>query len=68
MGNYERIWERFQGWMTKQHPGIQFIHEINEEMAEAYAECLWATGVSPRKYNAHISLLKSQFNPDFAFE
>lgn len=61
LGNYERIWERFRGWMGKQHPSIQFIHEIDEEMAEAYAEYLWATGVSPRTYNAHISLLKSQF-------
>ena len=59
--NYERIWERFHGWMGKQHPSIQFIHEIDEEMAEAYAEYIWATGVSPRTYNAHISLLKSQF-------
>ena len=39
--NYERIWERFKGWMGEKHPSIQFLHEINEEMAEAYAVCAY---------------------------
>lgn len=56
---YVGQWNRFARWAERN--GIEFLHELDEFQALAYATDLEKSGVSPRTYNAHIKLLRSVF-------
>ncbi|MBX3747292.1 MAG: hypothetical protein KF833_18440, partial [Verrucomicrobiae bacterium] len=59
LAGYEAMWRRFQGWAGKS--GIAHLHEASRAHAEAYAEDLWNSGVSPSTFNQHIKLLRPAF-------
>jgi len=52
-------WKRFSGWATAK--GLRHLHEVNAAHVEEYAGNLWASGVTPGTYNAHVKFLKSLF-------
>ena len=56
---YSGQWKRFREWAEKQD--IDFLHEVDELKAQAYATDLSKSNVSPRTYNAHIKLLRAMF-------
>jgi integrase len=58
---YRVAWDRFAKWMEVTHPKITHLHEISPKMAEDYVSNLWAAGITPSTYNAHMSFLKSCF-------
>jgi integrase len=60
LAGYEAIWKRFKIWATGK--GLDFLHEVTDEHARAYAEDLWSSRVSPSTFNAHIKFLASVFS------
>jgi len=70
VAGYKAIWARFAedpekknrpGWLRKNHPGVKYLHEVTESMTDDYATDLWASGITPRTYNAHVKFLRSMF-------
>ena len=61
VAHYEGIWLRLRKWLHESSHNIRFIHEISPTIAEEYAGELWASGITPRTYNAHTGFLRSMF-------
>ena len=53
--SYAGIWKRFSKWAGDQN--IEYLHEVTEGHAIAYARHLWALKLSPRTFNGHIKFL-----------
>jgi len=55
--NYEGQWYRFKNWLSKTHPNISTLSEIDDDIALEYADDLWSSGISAKTYNNHIKAL-----------
>lgn len=55
--NYEGQWYRFKNWLSKTHPNISTLSEIDDDIALKYADDLWSSGISAKTYNNHIKAL-----------
>jgi len=57
VAGYRGIWNRFEQWAKRR--GVEWLHEIGEAEALAYADDLWKDRVSPRTLTAHGRFLRS---------
>ena len=55
---YESELKRFVAWLADQHPSIEYLHEVTEKHAEAYARHLNAAKVSASTFNQHCNFLR----------
>lgn len=58
LAGYEAVWNRFKGWLTREHPQYEHLAQITETDADVYSEDLWNSKVAPVTYNLHISFLR----------
>jgi integrase len=58
---YEKDWERFTDWLGKNHPHVQYMHEVTHPMAVRYTTHLWSKGLTGRTFNKDLTLLKGIF-------
>jgi len=59
ISDYKTYWARFQKWAKDQ--GIEYLHEIDDTIAQNYCQNLRKSGFAPRTYNGHLKFLKSAF-------
>lgn len=61
MEQYAYQWQRFEKWITANHPEAVTLRDVTEDHAAAYAGDLQAAGLSGATVNKHIALLKLVF-------
>jgi integrase len=61
LGNYERNWNIFKGWLKAKYPAIEKINQITKREAELYAGHLWSGGMAAATFNYHVFSLKLIF-------
>ena len=52
------IFLRFLQWLAVNHPIIQDLGKITEEIAIEYADSVWGQGVSGKTFNNHMQATK----------
>ncbi|MCC7373583.1 MAG: tyrosine-type recombinase/integrase [Verrucomicrobiales bacterium] len=57
IAGYKAIWLRFQHWGSARQ--LQWLHEVGEVDALAYADHLWQAPVTPRTLSAHVRFIRS---------
>jgi len=55
---YETEWNRFAGWLSREHADLRHLHEVTPAMAADYARDLAAAKVSASTFNQHRNLLR----------
>ncbi|MBM4148711.1 MAG: hypothetical protein FJ224_06675 [Lentisphaerae bacterium] len=55
---YEAEWNRFAGWLSREHADVQHLHEVTPGMVADYARDLAAAKVSASTFNQHRNLLR----------
>ena len=58
---YRALWGRFAAWLAEHHGEVEYLHEVTDRIAEAYARDLHAGGFAPRTYNGHVLFLRGMF-------
>ena len=58
---YEGQFMRFIQWITKEHPEIKFISDVDHNMALDFMQWLWGTGISAITYNKYAMALRLVF-------
>ena len=56
LSNYCRQWEQFTEWLAVQYPTVDHLAQVDEEIAEAYANYL-ESALAPATFNAHRDTL-----------
>jgi integrase len=56
--NYKRNYNRFLIWLHANYPAIEFLAEVNENIAVAYSKYLHTLHLAKSTYNYHIGGLK----------
>jgi integrase len=59
---YKSFFLRFKQWLAVNHPIIQDLGRVTEEIAVEYADFVWAQGVSGKTFNNHLQAIKLIFN------
>ncbi len=59
---YQLQWEAFIRWIKSNHPAIQQLRQVNQEIAEEYAAHLTAKGITANTFNKHICLCALVFS------
>lgn len=60
IAGYRGIWSRFEAWAKRR--GLEWMHEVDEGTALAYADDLWKDRVSPRTFTAHTRFIRSAWS------
>lgn len=60
-GNHKTRFEKFLTWLSKNHPGIETMAQVSEDIASEYAADLWSAGTGAKTFNDHIAALRIVF-------
>jgi site-specific recombinase XerD len=58
MARYHSQYKRFNKWVAKEYPNINYMRDVNEDIAERYATDLKSVRYSPNNINKHIATLR----------
>lgn len=58
---YQYHWDRFAKWLERVHPETEFLRDVSSIIATEYANNLARAGLSPNRFNKHITFLKLLF-------
>jgi integrase len=56
---YKSHFDQFTEWLTENHPEAAFLRDVTRELASAYAGHLVTRGLSPNRFNKHVTLLRA---------
>jgi len=59
---YAGHWKRFCAWVESEHAGVEYLRDITPDIAEAYAQDLIDSRLSPNRYNKHRDFLHRLFS------
>ena len=54
LGNYERMWKKFDAWLKVNHHGVEWMSEITQDDGKAYVAKLGAESISANTFNYHV--------------
>ncbi len=60
--DYEALWSKFLVWLNSKYPEIEFLHQIDIEIAEEFLEAEWSKGIAERTYNERIKKFRTIWN------
>ncbi|MDF7825136.1 site-specific integrase [Pontiellaceae bacterium B12227] len=55
------VWRDFVVWMNKNHPDVEFMHEVGVQIASEYAAALWQGNISSATFGDKIIVLSNVF-------
>ncbi|MFC1452480.1 tyrosine-type recombinase/integrase [Verrucomicrobiota bacterium] len=62
LSTYRRYWTQLQVWLAANHPGVEYMHEIDDDMGQAHFGHLWSSGIAAGTYNRTLRILRALFN------
>ena len=61
LDQYRGHWDRFAKWLARAHPPMEYLRDVTTTIAGEYASDLSGAGLSPNRFNKHVSFLRLLF-------